>query len=188
MTPCLAAPSPRHAASFLAALREGFRRGNQPVMPKERIAEIERGFERYLAEITAQSGTIRLPNGEVVPKVPFSLLWLVEGEDFIGEISIRHRLNDWLLQEGGHIGYGIRPSRQGRGYGRLILKLGLDVCRDLGIERALVTCKDDNAASARIIEANGGRLENVIDDPAGGEGRTRRYWIPLGSPGESPIQ
>jgi predicted acetyltransferase len=188
MTAGLAAPSLRHAASFIAALHEGFRRGIQPVTPEQRIVEIEGDFERYLAEITEQSGTIRLPSGEVVPKVPFSLLWLVEGEAFIGEISIRHRLNAWLLQEGGHIGYGIRPSRQGRGYGRLILRLGLDVCRDLGIERALVTCKDDNLASARIIEANGGRLENVIDDPAGGEGRTRRYWIPLGSPGESPIQ
>jgi predicted acetyltransferase len=188
MTAVLAAPSPRHAASFVAALREGFRRGIQPVTPEQRIAEIEVDFKRYLAEITDQSGTITLPSGEVVPKVPFSLLWLVENEAFIGEISIRHRLNTWLLQEGGHIGYGIRPARQGRGYGRLILELGLEVCRDLGIERALVTCKDDNLASARIIEANAGRLENVIDDPAGGEGRTRRYWIPLGSSGESPIQ
>jgi predicted acetyltransferase len=185
MTASLVPPSPRHAASYIAALREGFRRGIQPITPKERIAQIGAGFERYLAEITDPSGTIRLPSGEVVPKVPFSLLWLVEGDAFIGEISIRHRLNAWLLQEGGHIGYGIRPSLQGRGYGRLILKLGLEVCRDLGIEHALATCKDDNLASARIIEANGGRLENVIDDPAGG-GRTRRYWISLGSTALGP--
>ena len=42
----------------------------------------------------------------------------------------------------------------------------------------LVTCLDDNIASARIIEANGGKLENVIDDPAG-RGPLRRYWIAL---------
>jgi predicted acetyltransferase len=42
-----------------------------------------------------------------------------------------------------------------------------------------VTCRDDNLASARIIEANGGRLENVVDDLAE-RGRTRRYWISLG--------
>jgi predicted acetyltransferase len=179
MTAALVPPSARHAASSIAALREGFRRGLQPITPEERIVEIGAGFARYLAEITNQSGTIKLPNGEIVPKVPFSLLWLAEGEEFIGEISIRHRLNAWLLQEGGHVGYGIRPGRQGRGYGKLILKLGLEVCRHLGIERALVTCKDDNLPSARIIEANGGRLENVIDDPAG-RGRTRRYWITLG--------
>jgi predicted acetyltransferase len=119
MTAGLVPPSPRYAASYVAALREGFRRGIQPVTPEERIAEIGAEFARYLAVITDQSGTIRLPTGEVVPKVPFSRLWLAEGEEFIGEISIRHRLNAWLSQERGHIGYGIRPGRQGRGYGRL---------------------------------------------------------------------
>lgn len=51
-------------------------------------------------------------------------------------------------------------------------------CRRLGIARVLVTSKAANAASVRIIEANGGELENVIDDPAGG-GPLRRYWIAL---------
>ena len=38
--------------------------------------------------------------------------WLVDDEKayFIGEISIRHRLNDALARRGGHIGYGIRYS------------------------------------------------------------------------------
>jgi predicted acetyltransferase len=174
----LVAPAPRYRRSFLEALREGFRRGTQPVAAAARIREIERDFKGYLRQITEQGGTITVPGGEKVRKVPFSIRWLVEGEEFLGEASIRHELNDWLRREGGHIGYGIRPSRQRRGYGRLILALALEEYRRLGIERVLVTCGDENVASARIIEANGGELENVIARPAGG-GRLRRYWITL---------
>ena len=174
----LARPSMRHARSHVAALREGFRRGVQEVVSEQRIREVESNFKAYLALITRQAGNIRLPTGEIVPKVPFSLFWLCERDEFIGEISIRHELNAWLLREGGHIGYGIRPSRQRRGYGKRMLALALAECPRLGIERALVTCLEDNHASARIIEANGGRLENVIADP-GGRGRLRRYWIEI---------
>jgi len=178
ISPRLAAPKARYRRSFLEALREGFRRGNQPATDQARIREIEREFPGYLREITDPSGTIRLPTGETVPKVPFSIRWLVEGEEFIGEASIRHELNDRLLREGGHVGYGIRPSRQRRGYGRLILALALEECRCLCIERVLVTCDDGNLASARIIEANGGVLENVLDEAVQCR-RLRRYWISL---------
>jgi predicted acetyltransferase len=174
----LAPPAVRYARSYLAAMREGFYRGVQPPLPEARIRAIEADFERYIAGIAEQTGTITLPNGEVVPKVPFTVLWLVEGDEFIGEVSIRHRLNAWLLQEGGNIGYGIRPSRQRRGYGRLILALALEECRRLGLERVLVTALAANRGSVRIIEANGGRLENQIDAPSG-DGLLRRYWITL---------
>ena len=172
----LVPPAVRYARSYIAAVREGFYRGVQPPMPETRIRAIEANFERYIAGITAQTGRITLPNGEIVPKVPFTLLWLVEGDEFVGEVSIRHRLNAWLLQEGGNIGYGIRPSRQRRGYGRLILALALAECRRLGLERVLVTALAANRGSVRIIEANGGRLEDEIDAPSG-DGLLRRYWI-----------
>jgi predicted acetyltransferase len=174
----LVAPSLRHARSYVAALREGFRRGAQNRVSERRISQIEADFATYIAAITDQSGSIRLPTGEIVPKVPFSVFWLVEGDAFLGEANVRHDLNAYLIKEGGHVGYGIRPSRQRQGYGKLILALALEECRRLGLERVLLTCLQDNVASARIIEANGGELENVIDDPAG-RGPLRRYWISL---------
>jgi predicted acetyltransferase len=174
----LAAPAPCYRSSYLEALREGFHRGIQPVADDRRIGEIEADFAGHLRAITDQGGTIRLADGTLVPRVPFSLLWLVEGDRFIGEVSIRHELNAWLRTSGGHIGYGVTPSRQRQGYGRLILKLALEECRRLGLERVLLTAIEDNVASVRIIEANGGRLEDVINDPDG-RGRLRRYWVSL---------
>jgi predicted acetyltransferase len=80
------------------------------------------------------------------------------------------------MQEGGNIGYGITPSRRRQGYGRLILALALEECRRIRLERVLVTALAANLGSVRIIEANGGRLEDEIDAPSG-DGRLRRYWI-----------
>jgi predicted acetyltransferase len=174
----LVTPAMRHARSYVAALREGFRRGEQEVVSERRARQIEADFTGYLATITDQRGHITLASGERVRKVPFSLHWLCDGEEFIGEASIRHQLNAHLMQEGGHIGYGIRPSRRDRGYGKRILALALVECRRLGIERVLVTCLERNIASAKIIEANGGLLENVIAAPSG-HGALRRYWIDL---------
>jgi predicted acetyltransferase len=171
-------PALSHQASFIAALREGFHRGIQPVCTPERIREIDADFAGYLREITSQTGMITLPTGEVVPRVPHSVHWLVEGDTFIGEVSIRHRLNDYLKYAGGHIGDGITPSLRRQGYGRLILALAIEECRLLGIDKVLVTSLTANIASTRIIEANGGELENVIDDPDG-RGPLRRYWIAL---------
>jgi len=178
MTARLVRPSTRHARSYVAALREGFQRGAQEAMSERRIRQIEEDFAAYVAAITDRTGRVRLPTGDIVSKVPFTVFWLVAGDAFIGEAHVRHELNAYLIREGGHVGYGIRPSRQRQGYGRLILALALEECRRLGLTRVLLTCLQDNVASARIIEANGGELENVIDDPAG-RGPLRRYWISL---------
>ncbi len=77
----------------------------------------------------------------------------------------------------GQIGYSVRPSERGLGYAVIQLRLALDICRGLGMERLLVTCDAANVASARTIIRNGGAFENEI---TGSDGEpTRRYWITL---------
>lgn len=94
----------------------------------------------------------------------------------VGRISIRHMLNEFLLREGGHIGYCVRPAYRRRGYATEMLRQGLIVARSLGIDRVLVTCDDNNAGSIAVIEACGGQLDAVVDvnHPPG---KLRRYWI-----------
>ncbi len=105
--------------------------------------------------------------------------WLVDDEKayFIGEIAIRHRLNDALRQRGGHIGYGVRYSEWNRGYGTKMLGLALEKAKELHISPVLITCDDDNLASARVMEKNGFALgDTVIVSVDGKDLLTRRYW------------
>ena len=93
----------------------------------------------------------------------------------VGRSSLRFELNDFLRTLGGHIGYAVRPQFRGRGYAKEILRQSVELLRDRGISPALVTCDDDNVASARVIEANGGVLESVV--PGLGDVPKRRYWL-----------
>lgn len=115
--------------------------------------------------------------GENLPVgyVPATFLVAELDGQIVGRVSIRHSLNEYLHQRGGHIGYGIRPEFRRRGLATEILRAALEITRALGIEKVLVTCDDSNIASSRVIEKCGGDLENIaeLDD---GE-KLRRYWI-----------
>lgn len=91
-------------------------------------------------------------------------------------IQIRLALNDYLLQTGGHIGYSVYPDERGKGYATEMLALALKLCPELGLGRVLVTCDAANIASAKVIQANGGVLENEV---AHDSIITQRYWISL---------
>ena len=105
--------------------------------------------------------------------------WLVDEEKtyFIGEIAIRHRLNEALERRGGHIGYGVRYSEWNRGYGTKMLALALEKAKELRISPVLITCNDDNLASASVIEKNGFTLaDKILALQDGKYLLTRRYW------------
>jgi len=91
-------------------------------------------------------------------------------------LQIRHELNEYLLSYGGHISYGIRPSERRHGFASLMLSLSLPKAKELGINRALVTCDKENTASAKTIKSNGGVLGNEIKQQ--GE-ITQRYLIEI---------
>lgn len=102
--------------------------------------------------------------------VPATELWWVDGDEFLGRIGVRHRLTPALLEAGGHIGYDVRPSARRRGHATEMLRQALVVAREVGIDRALITCDEDNLGSRRVIERNGGVLEDQ-------RGRMLRFWV-----------
>jgi len=103
--------------------------------------------------------------------VPATEFWWVDGETFLGRITIRHRLTPHLLEVGGHIGYDVRPSARRRGHATEMLRQTLPIAHRMGIDPALITCDVDNIGSRTVIERNGGVLE---DERAG----KLRFWVP----------
>ena len=121
----------------------------------------------------------RLREGKDLPPgyVPETFLFAFVGPRIVGRVAIRHALNAFLEREGGHIGYVVVPEFRRRGYATQLLALGVRLASDqLGITRVLVTCGDSNRGSIRVIERNGGLLQDVIEVDGHHE-PLRRYWI-----------
>ncbi|HAT4125623.1 TPA: GNAT family N-acetyltransferase [Clostridium perfringens] len=110
--------------------------------------------------------------------VPSSTYMAIREADnkIVGMIDIRHFLNDYLEKFGGHIGYSVRKSERQKGYAKKMLELALERCRELNINRVLLTCSKDNIPSMKTILSQGGVLENEV---LKGERITCRYWIDL---------
>lgn len=96
--------------------------------------------------------------------VPARTYWLYDGDTPVGQLSIRVRLTDGLREGGGTIGYAIGKPYRGKGYGNAILRLGLEKCRELGVEEILVTVRPDNLPSRRVAEHNGGVLKRENEE------------------------
>lgn len=103
--------------------------------------------------------------------------WIVDGDNYVGSVALRHELTPLLLNWGGHIGYGIRPSYRGQGVASWALRQTLRSARERGLTRVLATCDEENVASAAVLERNGGILEDIRHSE---DGRAyRRYWFDL---------
>ncbi len=135
-----------------------------------------RTYEEWLRDTAAHR--MRPPEG----KVPSMLLFLTDGDEtkLYGAASVRWETNARVLERSGHIGYGIAPEERRKGYAKTQLRLALGVARSLGLERALVTCLEENGASRRTIESCGGVYEDTREWGPGE--RLRRYWFTVAPP------
>ena len=126
-------------------------------------------YEEWLESNQNHEMGINLPEGWVpdIQLVAFS-----KDGQAVGFLNIRLCLNDFLLEEGGHIGYSIHPTERGKGYAKEALRQGLQVAKEKNIKKALVTCSTENPASRAVIVANGGVFEDVRNG-------VERYWIDL---------
>ncbi|MFL0251074.1 GNAT family N-acetyltransferase [Clostridium neuense] len=102
--------------------------------------------------------------------VPQTIYWLYVDYRPVGMGKLRHSLNDSLKKVGGHIGYAIRPSERGKGYGNIILRELLKRAKEKGIDKVFITCIESNIPSRKIIEINNGKLQDIFHGIC-------RYWI-----------
>jgi predicted acetyltransferase len=179
--PELIAPTVRLHGAFLDATLEWGRDTHQPGSSLRESDDVDSaaGFAAWVARLTGEEDPAITP---VPGWVNCSYRWIVEDGRVLGTIALRHELNDALLAVGGHIGYGIRPSARRRGLATWAVGEMLREAGHRGIDRVMISCDVDNPASARTIERNGGRLEDIRDTD---HGPVKRYWISV-APAPSP--
>lgn len=175
----LVTPQPELQSSFLEAMEEFAAEGRGGPDDDSMIgyelrtygpvwSSVE-GFSEYLERLRADARADSVRPG----RVPSSTFWWVEDRTYLGRIAVRHRLNDWLLEVGGNIGYDVRPSARRLGHATHMLQAVLPEAKLLGVDPALVTCDVSNVASRRVIEHAGG----VLEDERRGK---LRFWVPTG--------
>lgn len=130
----------------------------------------------YIEKCTIEENPETCPT----PLVPATQFMLVRKEDdkVLGFLQVRHGFNDYLSKFGGHIGYSVRPSERRKGYAKQMLKMALPFCKEIGLEKVLITCIDGNIESEKTILANGGVYESTVHEPNRNED-LKRFWINL---------
>lgn len=133
-------------------------------------------YDEWLLKIERDTDIANIPEN----KVPANTYFFVRESDdkIIGMINIRHRLNEFLFNEGGHIGYSIRPTERNKGYATSMLSLGLEKCRELNMDKVLIICDKINEASAKVALNNNGVLEKEVYSEWCSQ-LIQRYWISL---------
>src|SRR5664280_2181360 len=171
--PDLLAPTMRLHSAWRAAHEEwgpGTHEDGFGLLPEDDVSS-SAGFAAWLSRLLEESNqATQLGDG----RVNCTYRWITEDDQVLGGIALRHELDDLLMAEGGHIGYGIRPSARRRGLATWALGQMLAEAANLGLERVLVVCAVENIASARTIERCGGVLRDTRHTS---RGSLRRYWL-----------
>ena len=167
----LAYPSEEMFLAFQRMIAD-FEKHREARFEKERQWQVA-DFERYVKMVADHREGINLPVG----RMPQALYWLLNKEgEILGIGSIRLKMNEFLLREGGQIGYTVVPSYRNQGVGSYLLAALLKKAKDFNIRRLLVTCNEGNIGSKKIIEKNGGVFENkVFSDQKNTV--VLRYWV-----------
>ena len=153
----------RHAGLTIIGQTDGFKGEHFPLADLW-DSQVFAGYCRRLRDLADPKTW--LPEGIVAS----TYLWWVDGDEYLGRLSIRHSLTPWLEEYGGHVGYVVRPEARGHGHATAMLRSSLPIAHRLGIDPVLVTCDATNLASRKVIEGAGGEFEDQ-------RGEKLRYWI-----------
>ncbi len=162
----LISPNKKYLEGNTKYIEELFDIGELTKEEYESKVALRKDAESFLANLS------KIKNG-----VDVHIFWLVDNEKFIGTFRLNANLNEKLKESGGNVGYEIRPAEYGKGYGTKILRLGMEKAKELGMKTLHIDCREDNIASKRIIEKNGGVFVETKENDNGPD--SLHYRIPL---------
>jgi predicted acetyltransferase len=178
----LVIPSRTYLPGYVAALETGWSPDNTQDIHEEHLVSIRRDADAFLQDLVSVTGTIRHADGTVTPRLPNKLFWIWDGE-FSGIIGLRWQAGTDALPSylRGHIGYAVVPWKRRRGYATRALAQTLPEARAAGLKRVFITADEDNIASRRVIEKNGGVPVGPNTPPPTGMVTlgSLGYWIEL---------
>jgi predicted acetyltransferase len=178
----LVAPRVALLAGYVAALEAGWSPNTGRDVSGEHLAAIRADADGFIRDLTRpEGGVVTLKDGSQRPRLPGRVFWIWDGE-FCGAMNLRFvpGTEDLPPHVSGHVGYAVVPWKRNRGYASAALRLMLPVARGLGMPRVLITCDEDNHASRRVIEANGGDAAGEAFDPEHFETRKLLFWVATG--------
>ena len=176
-------PCPALLPGYADALLRGWSPDTSRDVSREQLALFARdGGPAFLRWLCDPARPAVAGDGREVPRLPGLALWIVD-DAFCGAINFRFAPGSEDLPEhvSGHVGYSIVPWFQGAGRATQALALVLPVARAAGLARVMVTCDEDNAASQRVIEKNGGLRIDDAPPLRPGEPIKRRWWVTTGA-------
>ncbi|NUJ97377.1 GNAT family N-acetyltransferase [Candidatus Gracilibacteria bacterium] len=159
-------PNISHKDSYERLIKEWGKFEKTPSSPSKLFVgkDFEDFLERVISDITHNEKGVNS-----------HLFFLIDDSEILGGIQIRHHINHPnLIELGGHIGYGIAPKYRKKGYATVMLQLGLEEAKKLGLKKVLLTCDIGNIGSNKVIQKNGGVFERKTND-----GAKNRYWIEI---------
>lgn len=157
----------------IMALRKEFIESGDDINGGSGLEKFE-DYEEWYNRICDYKDPKKLPP-HLVPQIEFISVRKSD-KRLLGIVCVRPVLNDFLLIHGGHIGDCIRKSERNKGYATRQIALALKYLNDIGTDKVLITCNQNNKASEKTIINNGGVFENEVEM----EGNIyKRYWITL---------
>jgi predicted acetyltransferase len=182
MTAKIIKPSLGELSGYVDALKRGWSPDNVrgKLASDGHLALIEKDAAAFVAshdDPEAKVPPIKMPDGTIIQRLPGVVHWIWDGE-FCGVIGFRWQKGTSALPPHvlGHIGYGVVPWKQGRGYATAALRQLLPFARGQGLTYVEFTTDPDNIPSQKVITSNGGKLIERFTKAAMYGGKEALRW------------
>ena len=171
----LVLPNKKYQKSYLELIASSKTKGDSEELGNSSL-KINESFDEMIKRLKDR----RIGKNINKRDVPATVYWIIEHNEVIGTMDLRHTLNKDYSERLGHIAYYVKPEMRNKGYATKALKLALNKYNKKYMNEILITCFEDNIASIKVITNNGGILKDKVFDKAN-QKVINKYIIKIGT-------